>query len=202
MYIDIWGSLYQVCLLVRARKWVFWDPLFFVFILSHLFSKWEMSDLLLRVLGHCPFHHYIDCWCDFYSIFWSEFIIIPFYVFIISSSSSLLFSIHLLRFTPCSFPTMTYSGFDFFFASSLYISLSIQFASLSHYWYYIHIGHPSVHGSWDFLHMLHFIHEGMGFDHWVFEPSFPSYLHLITLTYVSSHVLRPPWGHGIRCHLR
>ena len=108
MYIDIWGSLYQVCLLVRARKWVFWDPLFFVFILSHLFSKWEMSDLLLRVLGHCPFHHYIDCWCDFYSIFWSEFIIIPFYVFIISSSSSLLFSIHLLRFTPCSFPTMTY----------------------------------------------------------------------------------------------
>ena len=25
----------------------------------------EMSDLLLGVLGHCPFHHYVCCWCDF-----------------------------------------------------------------------------------------------------------------------------------------
>ena len=28
----------------------------------------------------------------------------------------------------------------------------------------------------DFLYMLHFVHEGMGFDHWVFELSFPSFL--------------------------
>ena len=27
-----------------------------------------------------------------------------------------------------------------------------------------------------FLYILHFIHEGMRFDHWVFEPSFPSFL--------------------------
>ena len=25
----------------------------------------EMSDLLLGAQSHCPFHHYIHCWCDF-----------------------------------------------------------------------------------------------------------------------------------------
>ena len=44
--------------------WAFWDPFFFVFTLSYLFKS-EMSDLLLRVLSHCPFHHYIHYWCDF-----------------------------------------------------------------------------------------------------------------------------------------
>ena len=47
---------------------------------------------------------------------------------------------------------------------------------LSSYRPHIHVRHPQVHGSWDSLYMLHFIYEGMGFDHWVFEPSFPSFL--------------------------
>ena len=64
---------------------------------------------------------------------------------------------------PCSFLTLTYSRFNFSLASYLRISLSVWFASLFHYWYYIHIGHPQVHGSQAFLCMLHFIHEGMGF---------------------------------------
>ena len=64
---------------------------------------------------------------------------------------------------PYSFLTLTYSRFDIFLASFLHISLSVWFASLSHYWYYIHIGHPQVHGSRVFLYMLHFKHEGMGF---------------------------------------
>ncbi|WJZ94854.1 hypothetical protein VitviT2T_013679 [Vitis vinifera] len=36
--------------------------------------------------------------------------------------------------------------------------------------------HSQVHGSWGSLYMLHFIYEGMSFDHWVFEPSFLSFL--------------------------
>ena len=43
------------------------------------------------------------------------------------------------------------------------------------------------------------------FYHWVFEPSFPSFLspyHPITLAYVTSRVLRRPWGHGIKCRFR
>ena len=38
--------------------------------------------------------------------------------------------------------------------------------------------------------------------HWVFEPSSLHFHHPITLAYVTSHVLRPPWGHEIRCRLR
>ena len=47
---------------------------------------------------------------------------------------------------------------------------------LSPYRHHIHVRHPQVHGSWGSLYMLHFIYEGMSFDHWVFEPSFLSFL--------------------------
>ena len=75
---------------------------------------------------------------------------------------------HCLWFIPfasllCFFLTLTYSRFDISFTSFLHISLSVWFASSSHYWYYTYIGHLQVHGSWAFLYMLHFIHEGMGF---------------------------------------
>ena len=52
-----------------------------------------------------------------------------------------------------------------------------------------------------FFYALHLVHEGMGFDHWVFEPSFPFFFHPITLAYVTSRFLRPPWDHKIRCCL-
>ena len=65
---------------------------------------------------------------------------------------------------PCPFLILTYYRFDISLASLLRISLLVWFASLSHYWYYIHIGHLQVHGSRAFLYMLHFIHEGMGFS--------------------------------------
>ena len=114
---------------------------------------------------------------------------------------------HCLWFIPftsplCSFPTLTYSRFDISLASFLRISLSIWFASSSHYWYYIHIGHPQVHGSWAFLCMLQFIHEGMVFYHWVFGPSFLSFLlpYHPGLYYVMC--LKTTWGHGIWCRLR
>ncbi|RVW94771.1 hypothetical protein CK203_029830 [Vitis vinifera] len=40
----------------------------------------------------------------------------------------------------------------------------------------VHLFMFRVHGSWGSLYMLHFIYEGMSFDHWVFEPSFLSFL--------------------------
>ena len=47
--------------------------------------------------------------------------------------------------------------------------------------------------------LLCFVHytRGYEFDHWVFEPSFLSFLYLFTLAYVTSRVLRLPWGHEI-----
>ena len=47
---------------------------------------------------------------------------------------------------------------------------------LSPYRHHIHVRHPHVHGSWNSLYMLHFIYEGMGFDHRIFEPSFLLFL--------------------------
>ena len=154
MYVDIRGSLYRVCLLLRVRMWSFWDPLFFVFALSYFF-KGEMNDFLLRTLGYCLFHYYIHYWCDFIlCLTW------------VDHHFSLY--IHCLWFIwfasfPCPFLILTYYRFDISLASLLRISLLVWFASLSHYWYYIHIGHLQVHVSWAFLYMLHFIHEGMSF---------------------------------------
>ena len=77
MYINIRGSLYRVCLLLGVCRWVLRDIFFFVFTSWYLLLESEMSDFLLRALGHCSFHHYIHCWCDFTSYFdlsWSSFI--------------------------------------------------------------------------------------------------------------------------------
>ena len=162
IYIDIWGSFYRVWLLVRVCMWAFWDIFFFVFTLSYIFEN-KMSDIFLGALGHCPFHHYIHCWCDFIPcLIW-----VKHHFFFVYS----LFCYHprhwfwFILFTspPCSFLTLTYFRFDISLASFLHISLSIWFASLSYYWYFIHIRHPQVHGSRALLYMLHFIHEGMSF---------------------------------------
>ena len=51
-----------------------------------------------------------------------------------------------------------------------------------------------------FLCVVHYM-QGYEFDHWVFEPSFFSFLCLFTLAYVMSLILRPPWGHEIRRYL-
>ena len=73
---------------------------------------------------------------------------------------------------------------------------------LSSYRPHIHVRHPQVHGSWDSLYMLHFIYEGMFFliIGYLGLVSFHFY-YPITLAYVTSRVLRPPWGRGIRRRL-
>ena len=94
---------------------------------------------------------------------------------------------------PCSFPTLTYSRFDISLASFLRISLSIWFASLSYYWYYIHIG--ATPSPWLKRFSIH-----VAFYTWGHEFLIIGYLGLvsflfyypITLAYVTSRVLRPP----------
>ena len=156
------GHFYRVCLLLRVPMWALWDPMLFVFALSYLFKS-KMSDLFLGTPGHCPFHYYFHYWCDFTScLIWvdhhlSSYIHCFVVIFVIACDSS-----HSLH-PPCSFLTLTYSRFDISLSSFWHISLSVWFASLSYYRYYVRIGHPQVHGSQTFLYMLRFIHEGMGF---------------------------------------
>ena len=136
----------------------------------------EMSDFLLGALGYCPFHHYVRSWCDFtpcliwvdhhsfwcYSLhyhrprfrFWFVILTSPLILFLPRPISGLIF--------PSYHHYISHYQFDLL--------------HLFPHWHHIHIRHPQVQGSQDFLYMLHFTHEGMGFDHWVFELSFPSFL--------------------------
>ena len=140
MYIDVRGSLDWVCLLRGVRMWAFRDLSFFVFIFVVCFES-EMSDFLLGALGHCPFHHYIHCWCDFtpcliwvdhYSSlcylfhhhprfrFWFIIFISPLILFLQRPISGLIFSLHH-HYT-------SHYQFDLF--------------HLSPHWHHIHIRHP------------------------------------------------------------
>ena len=130
---------------------------------SYLFVR-EMSDLLLRTPSRCPFHHYIHYWCGFTScLIWvdhhlSSHIHCFAVVFIVACDSS-----HSLRvlFSPYSDPSQVRCSLR------IIITHHYQFILLhsSPYWYHIHVRRPRVHGSWGLLYMLHFIYEGMSFDH-------------------------------------
>ena len=52
-----------------------------------------------------------------------------------------------------------------------------------------------------FFYALHLIHEGMGLIIGYLSLVSLYFFHLISLAYVMSHVLRPPWGHEIRCYI-
>ena len=180
--------------------WAFWDPFFLC--IHFVISLWELDEWPSpRYSGSLslPSLRLLLMWLhSMFDLSWSSL----FFIY----SLFRYHPCHCLWFIPfasppCSFLTLTYSRFDISFASFLHISLSVWFASSSHYWYYIH-RYPRVHGSWAFLYTLHFIHEGMGFFiiGYLGLVSLHFY-YLITLAYVMSCVLRPPWGHEIKCRL-
>ena len=161
VYIDVWGSLHWVYLLMGVCMWASRDPPFFLYSLYRVFWEWDGWPSLKRTGSlSLPSLHSLLMWLSFMlDLSWSSL----FFVLFASPSFSFLLLIHHLRFTPYSCLTMTHFGFDISSASFLHISLSVWFASSSHYWYYIHIRSPQVHDLRAFLYMLHFTHEGMGF---------------------------------------
>ena len=161
MYIDIWWSFYRVCLLVRVRMWAFWDHFFSLYSLCHVFWEWDECPSFRSFESlSLPSLHSFQKWLHFMLVLRGSSLL---FVLFASPSFSFLLLIHHFCFTPCSYLTTTCFEFDTPFTSSLLISLSVWFASLPHYYYYLHIGHPWVYGSRDFLYMLHFTHEDMGF---------------------------------------
>ena len=152
--------------------------------------------LLLGTLGHCPFHHLICWWCGFSpcsDLSWSSFlssihsfIIIPIITFDPSYSChhhiilshrcifqvSLIFSLHHSY-------TFHYR-FDFCYSPLITIVLALDtLKSMVHGIFY----------TYAFLYMRVWV--------WIIEYLNLVSLHfyyLITLAYVLSLVLRPPWG--------
>ena len=118
---------------------------------------------------------------------------------------------HILSHSPC----LHHSLFIYIhilcliFSSSLLLHLLLQFDFFFHSFitniFLLFLSSPLIYSHWTsfdpwlmrFSTHIAFCTRGYGFDHWVFEPSFLSFLHPITLVYVTSHVLRPPWGHVI-----
>ena len=175
-----------------------------LFSLCHICClEWDMSNLLLKALGHCPFHHYIHCWCDFpLCLIWVDhhsFSYVHCFAIILVITSDLSSSFHPL----------------FFSYSDLFqdLILSLHHSYESHYQFdFLHcliivimfiLGILRSMAHEIFLYMLHFIHIRA----WVLIIGCLDLVSLhfcypITLAYITSCVLRPPWGHEIRCRLQ
>ena len=174
VYIDVWGSFCWICLLMGVRMWAPRDLSFFVFILLYVWEWDEWPSLRSSGSLSIPSLCSLLTWPPFIFDLSGSSLVLVFYA---SSSSSFSLLIHHFYFTSYSVLTVTSFWGLIFFSHHHYTSRhQFGFSSLHHHCYHVHNRHLQVHGSRYFLYMLHFIHEGMGFDHWVFGPSFPSFL--------------------------
>ena len=162
-------------------------------LLETIFSLYPLCYILLSVRDEClslrdsrslssPSSHPLMMWL--FSMFWFELIIISF----VCS----LFHYHPhYYFRSISFVSPTCSSLTHLTTSSIFFIFSLS--PLHSHWT------PSSPLFMRFSIHMHFYTQGYGFDQWVYESSFSSFL----LHYYPSlcFALRPPWGHEIRCHL-
>ena len=149
-----------------------------------------MSSLLLRY-----------GWYDLPLLYWYALLIIPFllshYLYFISHHFfPTIYSIFHAIPTPIHLPDLI----PFFTSFSWLADGLTTSPPFSFHHRHSHRLLLSLHVHEILLCVVHYTRE-YGFDHWVFEPSFLSFLYLFTLTYVTSRVLRPPQGREIRHYL-
>ena len=134
---------------------------------------------------------------------WFESITTFLRIFIVPLSSLSLLMIHLIRFTLLVlFLHWPISDLTFPFHRSCisHYQFDLPHCLVIHIIFTLGILKSTAHGIYYTCCISHM--RAWVSDRWVFEPSFPSFLSPITLAYVTSRVLRPPWGHGIRWRLR
>ena len=135
----------HVCVYVRGR-WPFpWDSGLLYLSSFHPLAIWSFLMSWFDWIGA----HLLS----FLSIFFIFYLIHLVFIILCSytSTSYVWYFLHHYYYT-------SYCNSIFFFILSLLIYSYCFF--LPHW--YIHIGRLSIHGLWDFLHILHFVHEGMG----------------------------------------
>ena len=135
----------HVCVYVRG-KWPF---------------PWDSGLLYLSSFHPLAIWSFLMSWFDWIGVHLLSFLSIVFHILSHSPClhHSLFIYIHILCLIfSSSLLLYLLLQFDFFFILSLLIYSYCFF--LPHW--YIHIGRLSIHGLWDFLHILHFVHEGMG----------------------------------------
>ena len=193
MYVCLWEF---VCELSKA--------LYFLYSFCRVFWEWgEWLSLRSSVSLSFPSLHSLTMWLHFMLDSSGSSLL---FVFFVSPSFSFLLLIHPFHFTPCSFLTATHFQVCYslcIIITYLIISLFFFITSLL-----LSYSHWAPSGPWLPRFSVHAAFHTWGhgfFYHWVFKSIFPSFLlpyHPITLAYVTSRVLRPPWGHGIKCLLR
>ena len=179
---------------MRVRMWAFRDPLFFVFTLLYILRvRWVTN---LRSSGSLSLPS-LRSWLMWLHFMFDLHELSLFFVFFASPSSSLLLLIHSLRLVPVLFlqwpipslilslhhPYASHYQFILFHCFIIIIMFAlITFRSLAHEIFYTCCilymrAWVLIIGYLDLV-SLHFYHP-------------------ITLAYVTSWVLRPPWGHDI-----
>ena len=167
-----------------------------------IYFESEMSDLSLRssVSLSFPSLHSLMMWLHFMLDSSRSSL---FFVFFASLSFLYLFFIHPFHFTPCHFLTTTRFPVCYslcIIITHLIINLILLIASLL-----LSYSHWAPSGPWLLRFSIHVAFHTWGHGFLIIEYLdlvFLHFYHPITLAYVTSHVLRPPWDHGIRCRLR
>ena len=189
-YVCLWEF---VCELSKA--------LHFLYSFCRVFWEWgEWLSLRSSVSLSFPSLHSLTMWLHFMLDSSGSSLL---FVFFVSPSFSFLLLIHPFHFTPCSFLTATHFQVCYslcIIITYLIISLFFFITSLL-----LSYSHWAPSGPWLSRFSVHAAFHTCGHGFFIIGYLSLFSLHFyypITLAYVTSRVLRPPWGHGIKCLLR
>ena len=162
-------------------------------------NLWEMRNLLLGSLDHCLTHHSI-IGDDFPLLHWYGLIIIHSTFSLSSFVSHHLFPNLHSTFYP--FPTSWYTFLIWCLLHTIHM-FHWWFDHLSFFLFYHRHFLWLPLGPWLMrsFYALHIVHESMVLNLGYLGLVSLHFYYPITLAYITSHVLRPPWGHEIRCCL-
>ena len=157
----------------------------------------EMSGLLLGALGHCPSHHCVRYWRDLLSyLIWADHHLFSYSMLHHHSR----FHFYLIIFIPPLIPSLQWPHFR---VRNPLRTIIMHLIISSVFLHYIVIFTTFTVGIfWSMAHDIFYTCCILYMRAWVLIIGYLGlvsfhFYHLITLAYVTSRVLRPPWRHDI-----
>ena len=182
----------------ELSKIIFFICIHFVTSFLWEWNEWPSS----RVFGLLSFPslHSLLMWLhSMFDLSWSSLFL---RIFIVLLSSSSLLLIYPLRFTLLFF-SYTNLFQVWYFPCIILTHLIISFCFIVSL--LIFYSHWAPSGPWltsSSIHVAFYTRGHWFFIIWYLGLIFLHFYYHMTLAYITSHVLRQSWGHGIRCHLR
>ena len=195
-----------MCIVFSIIGRVYWclkkaEALHCLYSFCHVFWEWdEWLYLRSSVSLSFPSLHSLTMWLHFMLDLSGPSLL---FVFFASPSFLFLLLIYPFRLTPCPFLT----GAHFQVCYSLCIIITHLIIGLIFFiaLLLLSYSHWALSGPWLMRFSVHVVSHTWGHGVLIIGYLGIVSLHfccLITLAYVTSHVLRPPWGHEIRCRIR